>query len=375
MKKKPKVLLLVNELTLTGAPKSGLDIFEKLKEELEIRTVSLRGGPIKSSYQQLGPLAVITDLSQWGKLSYQLKSRLQKFLWSFVLLQWRPDLIYVNSAVALRIAKILRLPRANVLLHVRELHSLLREHVQDSPELLLNWPSRYIAASHAVCGMLKDCYHIPEEKITVIHSFVVEDDPWFQPSSHQVLNKSRFVIGGVGGSDWRKGMLLWLQMAVKLKQMIPQKPIQFVWVGAADNSSSMLIKEMACKMGMGGSIEFLGLVENPTNLFSSFDILAFTSLEDACPRVVLECMMLKIPVVCFEGGGGAPEEVGNAGIVVKNFSPELMAQAIADLSQDPEQMRRLGQSAFERVQKNFISSIQVPKIREEIYKLLGKNAE
>ena len=74
--------------------------------------------------------------------------------------------------------------------------------------------------------------------------------------------------------------------------------------------------------------------------FARFDIFAMTSWEDPCPRVVLENMGLGKPVVCFAGGGGAPEVVGDTGVIVPEFDSRAMAQAIADLAADPQEWAR-----------------------------------
>ena len=46
------------------------------------------------------------------------------------------------------------------------------------------------------------------------------------------------------------------------------------------------------------------------------DLLVLTSREDPCPLVNMEAMESSLPVVAFQGAGGAPEVLADAGICV-----------------------------------------------------------
>ncbi len=81
-------------------------------------------------------------------------------------------------------------------------------------------------------------------------------------------------------------------------------------------------------------------------------------------------MLLGKPVVCFRNSGGAPEEVGDTGLVVSEFSPRAMAQAIANLASSSEHMSLLGEAARQRVLDNFSCAQQVQKINREISALI-----
>ena len=125
-------------------------------------------------------------------------------------------------------------------------------------------------------------------------------------------------------------------------------------------------------MGLDDMVEFIPPTPKPMEHFAGFDIFAMTSWEDPCPLVVLENMGLAKPVVCFAGGGGAPEVVGDTGVIIPDFDPQAMARAIADLAADPQQRARLGALARQRVLANFTDRVQVPKIRREIRLLVGR---
>ena len=72
------------------------------------------------------------------------------------------------------------------------------------------------------------------------------------------------------------------------------------------------------------------------------------------------------------GGGGAPEEVGSAGLVIPEFRPEMMAAAIADLAVDDTRREQLGRMARNRVRDMFVASVQAPKLLDEMMRVAAR---
>ena len=166
--------------------------------------------------------------------------------------------------------------------------------------------------------------------------------------------------------QWRKGIELWLHTAVELRDLLPDRKFQFMWVGVDDSTQSFTFQEMARKLGLSSVVHFVPTTKDPSEYFRRFDVFCMTSWEDPCPLVVLENMMLKKPVLCFAEGGGAPEEVGDTGVVVPHFSPRLMAEAIRDLAHAPDRVSALGRSAQERVRSQFSAAVLAPQLLARI---------
>ena len=365
-----RVLLLLHSLTLSGAPKVALDAFEELREETDLRIVALEGGPREARCRELGPLYVVPP---WAKGPGRIRSALRapfRIATSRAIRAWRPDVIYVNSVSSLPIAWHLDLPRVPVLLHVHELRSFLCTWARDDPERFLEWPDRYIACSEAVRNALVSDCGIADERMVVIHEFVPEREP--RPAAAPRADDGRLVVGGAGFPVWIKGSSLWVEMAAELTKLLGRDRVSFIWVGVAPGDHCWQFEEMARKLGIHSLIEFVPLTQDPLSQFARFDVFALTSWEDPCPLVVLENMMLEKPVVCFAGSGGAPEEVGDTGVVVEDFSPRQMAEAIAELSGSADRRRALGRAARERALRLFTSAVQTPKILAEIRSLAGK---
>ena len=102
------------------------------------------------------------------------------------------------------------------------------------------------------------------------------------------------------------------------------------------------------RLGLGDRIKFVGPLEQPAELFAAMDVFALTSREDPFPLVMLEAAAAGVPVVCFAGGGGAPEFVDpDAGRVAPFLDVAGMAAAISDLLERGEERQRMGHVAAE----------------------------
>ena len=57
--KASRIVVVVQELSLTGAPRLTLDILESVQREASVRVVSWEGGPLIDAARRLGPTVVL----------------------------------------------------------------------------------------------------------------------------------------------------------------------------------------------------------------------------------------------------------------------------------------------------------------------------
>ncbi len=373
--RKLRVLLLIHELSPTGAPKVALSAFERFGDAVELRTVAYLGGPLEAGFRALGPVQVLVS-SGWPGMSAPLLA-LARFVWHRVLSlakgrlwagplrRWRPDLVYVNSVAGLLAVRRLSLPPAPVLLHVHELDHVLAPFMEHSPDLLRDLPAKYVAVSEAVAEALTDRFGIDPAKVVVVPAFT--DPAPGVPSA--APSDGRFVVGGAGVINWCKGAQLWLLMAAEVKRLLGADTVRFVWVGVPENEEGWQFREMARKLSLTEDIEFVPFTRTPQAHYQLFDVFALTSWEETASLALLENMLLERAVVCFAGTGGPQEFAGDAGVVLPRFSPTEMAEAAAALCRDPARRAALGKAARRRVLENFTADVQAPHLLEAMQQL------
>jgi len=374
MAQKTKVLLLLHDLSRTGAPRSVINVFDAMRDEVEVRTIASLDGPLAEDCRAIGPLSIV---SEWlpGNVWQRAYGRFERGRWFREFHRWAPDLIYINSVAALPIARWAPLPEVPAILHVHELHSYLEPIMRMYPDLMVQRPTRYLAVSEIVLQALVTECGIERNRIAVIHPFVSAQFIDGASSNQTVLSADcNLVVGGCGTPGWRKGTTLWLQMAAEVRRLVGLSA-RFVWVGVPDGPEGIMFRREVHLMGLDDSVELIPSTPKPWKQFTRFGVFAMTSWEDPCPAVVMESMVLGTPVVCFAGGGGAPEVVGDTGVIIPDFNPQAMARAIADLAADPQQRARLGALARQRMRANFTERVIVPKIRGELRLLVGRSPQ
>ena len=364
--KASRVVVLLHELSLTGAPRLTLDALEGIGAAGSVSIASLRGGPLIDSARRLGPTVVLRQVYLNQYLPRRLatdhavlyealvagSSRIRARSQAARLRRWRPDLVYVASCAALPLVRMLRLSHTPLVLHVHELGSALATYKRMFPELLPSAPNRYVAVSDGVANDLVDQLGVSRGAITVVSNYVLASTPKPLPSSTRA-DGEQLIVGGAGNPSWTKGIDLWLLAAREAVDRLGPDRLRFVWVGWRDNESGLQFKSMISRLGLDGVVELIPETDRAQEHFARFDIFAMASWEEAASLVVLEAMAMGIPVVCFAPTGGPSEEVGEAGVVIPEISPRQMGDAIVDLARSPDKRRMMGAACADRARDRY----------------------
>ena len=121
---------------------------------------------------------------------------------------------------------------------------------------------------------------------------------------------------------------------------------------AGDGSEREDLERLARNLGIDGAIEWLGYVNNPTDLYRSSDIFVLASRYEGTPNALIEAMNEGLPPVITNVQNGALEYVKHevSGLVVPVNDVEQLAAAMGRLMSDVMLRRRIGFAAWERVQ-------------------------
>ncbi len=387
----PSILFISHDATRTGAPIALLTFLRWLRANADYRFEVLlgSGGAMEPAFQSLAPTttADVAAGRYLGHLSANVPQVLldawrEKRVRSLARRLSKVDLVYSNTLQNGALLRELWRPGQNVLSHVHELEWWLgyRTSARDLG-FTKDVTDHYIACSRVTSESLVSTQGVPPERITLCHAFVgIDEAQLVRARADRHLTRRRLgispdalVVGGVGTMDWRKGPDLFVQLAAMVTRRLPDADVHFVWAGGdADGPTRGGLLLDARRLGLGDRISFVGPLEHPEELFAAMDVFALTSREDPFPLVMLEAAAAGVPLVCFSGGGGAPEFAHpDAGRVAAYLDVAGMATAVSDLLEREDERQRMGQIAAERVRKRHTVDQAGPVLMDVIQRSLS----
>jgi glycosyltransferase involved in cell wall biosynthesis len=384
------ILFVSHDASRTGAPIALLTFLRWLRANTDYRFEVLLGcgGPLEPAFEALAP-TTNADVAA-GRFLGHLSAVPQVLLdvWSDRRLRSlarrlsTADLVYSNTLQNGALLRELWRPGQKVISHVHELEWWLRYRTSARDlDLTKDVTDHYVACSRVTLESLVSDQGVPPERITLCHAFIAVDEVQLaraRADRHVTrrrlgISPDALVVGGVGTMDWRKGPDLFVQLAAMVTRRLPDADVHFVWAGgdAAGPTRGGLLMD-ARRLGLGDRIKFVGPLEQPAQLFAAMDVFALTSREDPFPLVMLEAAAAGIPLVCFAGGGGAPEFAHpDAGRVADYLDVAGMAAAVSDLLEREEERQRMGQTGAERVRKRHTVDQAGPVLVDVIRRSLG----
>lgn len=296
------------------------------------------------------------------------------------------SLIYVNTCVLGALLDSIRKIPSPIIVHVHELKFWISNRLgMDNFNRLLKYDPRWIACSNAVQESLVNYCLVSPKKVDVIHGFIPSEKLLIsqvktpqQMRKELSISEDTFVIACCGTLDWRKGGDLIVPLLVILKKKLsPEKKFVCIWVGNWDSQLSQLeIEYTVEKAELENNIIFTGYQKSPLNYMSCADVFLLLSREDPFPLVMMEAGVCKLPVVGFDGSGGATEFVeSEAGLLAPYLNLEVMAEKIAILYNNTSLRKEMGENAYRKVNELYNETVSAPKILQLIQSLVYKSSE
>ncbi len=148
--------------------------------------------------------------------------------------------------------------------------------------------------------------------------------------------------------------------AIKAAAILKQKGLDFVmWlaggVGVGDKSGYLnYLKELILKNDLGDTVFPLGWRSDIPALIKLSDLVILPTHTEGIPRVVIEAMILKCPVITTSVGG-IPDliEDGQTGLLFPVEDEKALAGNIEKLLEDRELYNTLADKAYKHIYENF----------------------
>jgi len=215
---------------------------------------------------------------------------------------------------------------------------------------------------------------VDKDKIIVIRNGVEEDlFPWkrsLRIMEERIKNEMP-VIGYYGQIIESKGVVRLIESFRDVIKASPKSKLLIIGEGR-DLSRC---KQIAERIGVGSSVEFIPWVENIIDIMLEFDILVFPSESEGIPWVILESLACAKPVIA-SGVGGITEVIrnGHTGIILKENTPEEITEATLYLINNLEVCSHIGRMGRILVEETFTAEREMREI-ENLYRSITRESK
>lgn len=158
-----------------------------------------------------------------------------------------------------------------------------------------------------------------------------------------------FVVSCIGRDRPGKGF----STLVEAMDFVPDEcRLHLLLVGDLEKNKALVAQVKSCRHH--DRIRFAGYRTDAPQVAGASDALVLPSESEGLPRVVIEAMAYRRPVVVTEAGG-MPELVTNGaeGFVVPVGAPEALAGALIRLANNPQLARDMGERGRKRIEQEF----------------------
>lgn len=367
---KRKILFLESRFdSFYGAQKSMLKLIQSLDQnDFEIRVVTTSKGKLSKELRENN---VSTDIVELGKrvnvfggkvLKYSILEKIvaafQIFLYNFKILYYikknKIDMVYVNDLRAL-IYSVL----ATKILRKKNIW-YIRADISNSilSEIGLRFSNNIITIADGVLRNLpKQKKKKYQSKITNIYTGF--DFSGFEIFDKQIskeyfeLSESGLVIGYVGSINKRKGLDFLIEAYIKINKIY--KNTELLIVGDVSPGYSDYWEDLNKRVEENGShIKHLSYSKEVSRVYSAMDVFILPSRSEGLPRVVIEAMGHKIPVIATDVGGTKEIIKNNInGFIIEKDNVEDLECALSSILKDEDKRHQFGIKGEEFVRKSF----------------------
>jgi glycosyltransferase involved in cell wall biosynthesis len=218
----------------------------------------------------------------------------------------------------------------------------------------------------------------PEQFITAYSA--IEEDDFLEPISQErkrdfrrkyEIDEDSIVLVTIARLFMLKGHEYIIESAKQLSKRFEK----CVWLFVGDGNLSDHFKQQVRQLGLSERIKFTGLLppgQIPLAIQSS-DILVHCSLREGLARTLPQAMLCGKPAVSFDVDGAREVVNENTGRLIEPKNVEQLTKACAELIEDEDLRKKLGENGRESVKEKFAPETMVDTIETVYKKLLEKN--
>ncbi len=162
------------------------------------------------------------------------------------------------------------------------------------------------------------------------------------------------VVGHVGRLVRAKDQKTLISAFAKVYKVLPLSSLVIIGAGRFENDLKDQVKSLQIPDSV---VIFAGAKENAVRFMPAFDLFALTSVTEGFPRVLLEAMVCKIPIVATDRGGICEVLDADVQLCQAGDVDGIARRLLESLQLDQESRQNLVAAGCKRVEENFSSAI------------------
>ena len=211
----------------------------------------------------------------------------------------------------------------------------------------------------------------PEQFITAYSA--IEEDDFLEPISQErkrdfrrkyEIDEDSIVLITIARLFMLKGHEYIIESAKQLSKQFEK----CIWLFVGDGNLAEHFKQQVCQLGLAERVKFTGLLP-PSQIplaIQSSDILVHCSLREGLARTLPQAMLCGKPAVSFDVDGAREVVNENTGRLIEPKNVEQLIKACAELIEDEDLRKKLGENGRESVKEKFAPETMVDTI-EAVY--------
>ena len=365
--KKLKILEIIGDPNLAGAPRHLLSLLENLNLKRFTLMVISPPGPLVGEIRALKKPIEIETVPMRNKIDLMAIREIRSLIKHL-----KADIIHIHGTRAGFLGRIAAIGLRVPVIYTEHLWTKdyhLKNIIQQQIQLVGLWfldifTTLNIAVSQAVKDFMVESQISRADKVRVVYNAI--DVPRKQA---KIFANAKITLGTVGTLNFQKGIQYLIQALPLVLKEFPQTRLEIVGEGIFRPH----LEKLTRKLRLGRSINFVGFQKNIEEKMADFDLYLQPSLSESFGLAIVQAMGLGIPVVATNTGG-IPEVVttGKSGILVEARSPKLLAQAILELLRDNKKAKAMGKLAAEEAKIKFNLDDMI-KETEKIYEEMAES--
>ncbi len=253
------------------------------------------------------------------------------------------------------------LSRARLVWNFRDMGILRESKHRAAYRLLRRLPDHVIAVSEKVRRHAIQVDGIPSARVSVMYNGL--NSRTWQGTSPGGTGGTPLVMT-VGNIRQVKGHDTLIEAAALVLKTMPE--VRFQIAGEVlDRPYFEKMQARIASLGVTGSVDFLGKVDDPSPLLRRATLFVLPSRSEGFSNAIIEAMAASLPVIATSVGGNDEAVVnGITGLIVPPDHPQALAAALLHLLGAPELRTSMGLAAVERVERLFTEEAMLSRFRE-----------